>query len=38
MQARLTTRSDEKAFNTINLFETLITPLNTSKRRQRFVF
>ena len=38
MQARLTTRTDEKAFNTINLFETLIAPLNTSKRRQRFVF
>ena len=38
MQARLTTRTDEKAFNTINLFETVVSPLRTAKPRQRFVF
>ncbi|EXI81211.1 MAG: Protein-L-isoaspartate O-methyltransferase [Candidatus Accumulibacter appositus] len=38
MQARLTTRSDEHAFNTVNLFETLVAPLRTAKQRQRFVF
>ncbi len=38
MQARLTTRTDEKAFNTINLFETIVAPLRTAKPRQRFVF
>jgi len=38
MQARLTTHSDENAFNTINLFETVVAPLRTAKPRQRFVF
>jgi protein-L-isoaspartate(D-aspartate) O-methyltransferase len=38
MQARLTTRSDEHAFNTVNLFETVVAPLRTAKPRQRFVF
>lgn len=38
MQARLITRTSEQAFNTINLFETVVAPLTTKKQRQRFVF
>ena len=38
MQARLTTRTSDQAFNTINLFETVVAPLSTAKQRQRFVF
>ena len=37
MQARLIIRSDDQAFNSINLFETVIPALITGKR-QRFVF
>lgn len=37
MEARLITRTDDKAFNTINLFETVVAPLR-NKQRQRFVF
>lgn len=38
MQARLITRTGEQAFNTINLFETVVAPLKTTQHRQRFVF
>ena len=38
MQARLTTRTSDQAFNTISLFETVVAPLSTAKQRQRFVF
>jgi len=38
MQARLVTRTGEQAFNTINLFETVVPPLTTARPRQRFVF
>jgi protein-L-isoaspartate(D-aspartate) O-methyltransferase len=37
MQARLIIRSDDQAFNSINLFETVLPALITGKR-QRFVF
>jgi len=37
MQARLIIRSDDQAFNSINLFETVVPALITGKR-QRFVF
>ncbi|MCM8593911.1 protein-L-isoaspartate O-methyltransferase [Accumulibacter sp.] len=37
MEARLIIRSEDQAFNTINLFETVVPPLITRKR-ERFVF
>jgi hypothetical protein len=37
MQARLIIRSDDQAFNSINLFETVVPALITGER-QRFVF
>jgi protein-L-isoaspartate(D-aspartate) O-methyltransferase len=37
MEARLIIRTDEQAFNTINLFETVVAAL-TSRKRQSFVF
>ncbi len=37
MEAQLIIRSDEKAFNTVNVFETVVPTLTTSKR-QSFVF
>ncbi|WP_300451641.1 protein-L-isoaspartate O-methyltransferase [Accumulibacter sp.] len=37
METKLITRTDDKAFNTINLFETVVAPLKT-RQRQRFVF
>lgn len=37
MEAKLITRTDDKAFNTINLFETVVAPLK-NRQRQRFVF
>ncbi len=37
MEARLIIRTADKAFNTINLFETVIAPL-TTRKRQSFVF
>ncbi|HRD92229.1 MAG TPA: protein-L-isoaspartate O-methyltransferase [Accumulibacter sp.] len=38
MQARIVTRTGDTAFNTINLFETVVAPLSTARQRQRFVF
>ena len=37
MEAQLIIRSDEKAFNTVNVFETVV-PALTSRKRQSFVF
>jgi protein-L-isoaspartate(D-aspartate) O-methyltransferase len=37
MEARLIIRTDEQAFNTINLFETVVAAL-TTRKRQSFVF
>jgi protein-L-isoaspartate(D-aspartate) O-methyltransferase len=37
MDARLIIRTDEQAFNTINLFETVVAAL-TTRKRQSFVF
>jgi protein-L-isoaspartate(D-aspartate) O-methyltransferase len=37
MEAQLIIRTDEQAFNTINLFETVVAPL-TTRKRQSFVF
>lgn len=37
MEARLIIRTADKAFNTINLFETVVAPL-TTRQRQSFVF
>ncbi|HRF72613.1 MAG TPA: protein-L-isoaspartate O-methyltransferase [Accumulibacter sp.] len=38
MQARIVTRTGDTAFNTINVFETVVAPLSTARQRQRFVF
>ncbi len=38
MHAQLVTRTGEEAFNTINLFETVVTPLTTVSPREQFVF
>ncbi|WP_291992630.1 protein-L-isoaspartate O-methyltransferase [Candidatus Accumulibacter sp. ACC003] len=38
MYARIVTRTGEKAFNSINVFETLIAPLRSAQQHQRFVF
>ncbi|KFB73573.1 MAG: Protein-L-isoaspartate O-methyltransferase [Candidatus Accumulibacter phosphatis] len=37
MEAQLIIRTDDKAFNTINFFETVVAPL-TARKRQSFVF
>ena len=37
MEAQLIIRTDDKAFNTINFFETVVAPL-TTRKRQSFVF
>ena len=37
MEAQLIIRTDDKAFNTINFFETVVAPL-TTRKRQNFVF
>ncbi len=37
MEAQLIIRSDDKAFNTVNVFETVV-PTLTAKKRQSFVF
>jgi protein-L-isoaspartate(D-aspartate) O-methyltransferase len=38
MQVQLVTRTEENAFNTINVFETVIAPLTNATHRDRFVF
>jgi len=38
MQMQLVTRTDEKAFNTINVFETVVAPLQNAVKREQFVF
>jgi protein-L-isoaspartate(D-aspartate) O-methyltransferase len=38
MEARLIIRTEENAFNTINLFETVVAPLSNALQRQKFVF
>ena len=38
MEARLITRIDERAFNSIGLFETCIAPLRNALQPERFVF
>ena len=38
MEARLITRVDERAFNSIGLFETCIAPLRNALQPERFVF
>ena len=38
MQVRLVTRTEENAFNTINIFETVIAPLTNATQSDRFVF
>lgn len=38
MEAQLVTRTEENAFNTINLFETVVAPLNHAAQREQFVF
>jgi hypothetical protein len=37
MHAQLITRSNETAYTTVNLFETIVAPL-TAKKKQAFVF
>ena len=38
MHAQLVTRTGEDAFNTINLFETVVAPLVNAQQREQFVF
>lgn len=38
MQAQLVTRTAEDAFNTINLFETVVAPLVNAQQREQFAF
>lgn len=38
MQVQLVTRTDEDAWNTVNLFETVVTPLANAERQSAFVF
>jgi protein-L-isoaspartate(D-aspartate) O-methyltransferase len=38
MQMQLVTRTDENAFNTINVLETVVAPLINAKQREKFVF
>ncbi len=38
MHAQLVTRTYDKAFNTVNLFETVVAPLRVGKPNRRFVF
>ncbi|SBT07165.1 Protein-L-isoaspartate O-methyltransferase [Candidatus Accumulibacter aalborgensis] len=38
IEAQLITRTADQAFNTINLFETVVAPLRTTQPRQSFVF
>lgn len=38
MQVQLVTRTEENAFNTINVFETVVPPLTNAMRNNKFVF
>ena len=38
MEAQLVKRSDENAFSTVNLFETVVAPLVNAQRPESFVF
>ncbi|MBK5914904.1 protein-L-isoaspartate O-methyltransferase family protein [Rhodocyclus purpureus] len=38
MKVQLVTRTDEDAWNTVNLFETVVTPLANAERQSAFVF
>lgn len=38
MEAKLVTRTDENAFNSIDLFETVVAPLTNAVQREQFVF
>ena len=38
MQVRLVIRTEENAFNTINIFETVVAPLTNATQSDRFVF
>jgi hypothetical protein len=38
MQMQLVTRTEENAFATINVFETVIAPLINATQRESFVF
>ena len=38
MQVQLVTRTEENAFNTSNVFETVVPPLSNAKRNTKFVF
>lgn len=38
MQVQLVTRTDEDAWNTVNLFETVVAPLANAERESAFVF
>jgi protein-L-isoaspartate(D-aspartate) O-methyltransferase len=38
MQLQLVTRTDESAFNTINVLETVVAPLTNAPQRDKFVF
>jgi protein-L-isoaspartate(D-aspartate) O-methyltransferase len=38
MQVQLVTRTDENAFNTVNVFETVVAPLTNAMQRDKFIF
>lgn len=38
MEAQLVKRTDENAFSTVNLFETVVVPLVNAQQREKFVF
>lgn len=38
MEAQLIKRTDENAFSTVNLFETVVVPLVNAQQREKFVF
>ena len=38
MQVQLVTRSDEEAFTTVSVFETVVAPLVNATQRKKFVF
>ena len=38
MQVQLVIRTEENAFNTINIFETVVAPLANATQSDRFVF
>ena len=38
MEAQLVKRTEENAFSTVNLFETVVAPLVNAQQRDKFVF